>query len=900
LFDLKYQATGMGNHNRLISLFTVLAVLVTTAVPVMATATNTEITLHEGSDVTVSARANKIAFDLAGRIWIMSPDNPSATPLTGKIEYSQHPVFSPDASLIAYESILDGFHQIVVMRADGSESRQVTFGKYHHRTPDWSPASNSRLVMASDRGGDYGLWELDLESLALKQLTFLQGDEAEPAWNDDGSKLAFVRDAKRGSALHVYDPDSGTSVILTEDSQIRAPSWRPDSNVLTYVRQGDGSSQLRMLILSDPMITKPITRAETVHPAPARWIDRTNFLYAADGRIKRREFGMLQASEIPFEARIQVADDSYARRQMYFTDTGNQPVKGITGRSRTSQGTLIVAALGDLWEFDSADGGRQLLRQLTNDAFVDTHPAVSPDGTMLAFVSDRQGSLQIWLMDLASMRRRRLTGETGMAIHPSWNQESTSVAYLVANHPAATSLTVKRITIANRIVQVLAKNISTPLPTAWDETSGSFSISGSDEQNENIATATPPPAEPIPLTWRAFEPEGRLVIQAGRIFDGIGPGYLMAHEIVIQGNRIEEVRPWTDSPAAGQVIDARSNTVIPGLIDLSVQQAYASTERVGRAWLAYGVTTIRESVSDTAEAIERQESWRSGRRIGPRLLIALKLCNQDFQAAEKNHLTDLIGLATVTLIELCESLRGELLEHAISTAHDNNLPVASSTPFPGILLGLDEVQVTMGAGPADPSMTLNDIATVVGISGKTVVSRLAVDGLPGLSTRDRLTSQERYRRLFTAADRDWYANSWSQRVRSSQPAGGLNPRTASQSLFRAIATGARVATGSNAPVTPYGLGLHAELQLLAKLGLQPFQILKMASLDAARLIGAGEQLGSIRAGKLADLVIIDGDPLADISQAANIVITVANGRAYGLTELVSRGRRANSVGKFYN
>jgi imidazolonepropionase-like amidohydrolase len=119
-------------------------------------------------------------------------------------------------------------------------------------------------------------------------------------------------------------------------------------------------------------------------------------------------------------------------------------------------------------------------------------------------------------------------------------------------------------------------------------------------------------------------------------------------------------------------------------------------------------------------------------------------------------------------------------------------------------------------------------------------------------------------------------------------------------LFRAIATGARVATGSNAPATPYGLGLHAELHLLAEIGLQPFQILKMASLDAARLIGAGEQLGSIQAGKLADMVIIDGDPLADISQATNIVMTIANGRPYPLAELISPGSLPNSVGKFYN
>jgi Tol biopolymer transport system component len=898
LFNLKYRTTELGNPSALVNLAAAVVLYIASGTPVSVAASNAEINLYEGSDITLSARENKIAFNLAGRIWIMSPDNPLATPLTGKTEYSQHPAFSPDASLIAYESIVDGFHQIIVMRADGSEPRQVTFGSYHHRTPVWSPASEARLVMSSNRGGDYGLWLLDLESLALNQLTFLSGDETEPAWNDDGSKIAFVRDVKNRSGLYLYEPGSDASVILVEDDPIRAPSWRPGGGVLTYVRQSDDDSQLRMLILSDPIITKPITVTETVHPTPARWIDRANFFYAADGRIKRREFGMFEPSQVPFEARVQVADEPYARREVDFGDNGNRPVRGISGAVKTSQGTLIVSALGDLWEFVGADDDRRLLRQLTNDVFVDTHPAVSPDGSTLAFVSDRDGSLQIWLMDLTSMQRRRLTSETGMAIHPSWNQESSSIAYLVANHPAAAYLNAKRITIASGDVETLAENISNALPPVRDETSGPVSYPENEEQTKIPTTSTLPVVKSIPLTWREFAPAGRLTIQAGHIFDGIGPGYLSGHEIVIQGNRIEEVRPWIDSPSASEVIDAREYTVMPGFIDLAAQQSFASGEHLGRAWLAYGVTTIRESVSDIAEAVERQESWRSGRRIGPRMLMALKLCNQDFKDTATNNLAEIIGLADVALIELCASVKGELLGHAISTAHGDKLPVATSTPFPDILLGVDEIQV--GIGPADPSMAMNDIATVVGLSGKTMVSRLATAGLPGLSTRSSLTGQERYRRLFSAADRDWYANLWSRQLSSSNSAGNLNARAAGQSLFRAIAAGARVAAGSNAPLTPFGLGLHAELRLLADIGLQPFQILKMASLDAARLIGAGEQLGSIQKGKLADLVVIDGDPLADISQAENIVITIVNGRAYEQTELISRGSRPTSVGKFYN
>jgi len=833
-----------------------LAAVAGSVTPAISSPTTIDVIVNEGGNLSVSTPTDhdRMAIDLAGRIWVLDGEDKKAVALTPVTEYNRSPIFSPDGRWIAYESMRNGFLQIMLIEAGGGTPQQVTFGDYNHQSPTWSP-DGLGLAMSSDRAGNFNLWALDLGPLSLQQLTFGPGNDREPNWNADGRLLAFVRDEDSGSALLALEPGTEPEVLGREEGQIHAPAWRPGDGVLTYVRQHEGVSQLRMLILSEPPISKPISRGENVFRSPARWIDAQNFFYTADGHIKHRKFGLPMADEVPFEAHFRVGSEQYPVREYSFDDGANQSVNGVRGASYMADGRLIISALGDLWKLDT-DG--TLLRQLTNDPFVDSQPAMSPDGRTLAFISDRSGNAQIWLMDMESMGRRRLTSETGAVLHPVWNPTSDALGYLVASHPAATTLTLKNIDIDDRRIRVVAGDLANPAPPVWHDEDWSMP---SGEQTEAL-TVLPS----IPLTWRPFNPEGRFIIRAGRIFDGIGPDYLIDHEIVVRDNRIEEIRPWSSEDSNERVIDASGHTVIPGLIDLAVRQSFTSDESLGRTWLAFGITTIRETVTDRAEATERRESWRSGRRSGPRLYMTIRLCNEAGAAPNLPELDGMIvdaaAMNSVALIELCPTLSGASQQHLISSAHANGLPIATATPFPGIFLGANEVRLDTGNQQYGRLITRHnginygDVLSVAGKLNSTVVSRLGI--------------------------------------------AGRNRRAASASLFRAINQGTRVVVGSDAPFTPYGLGLHTELQLMAESGLQPFQILRMASLDAARVLGVGDDLGSIEAGKLADLIIIDGDPLKSIDDTANVVITVLNGRPYALNELLRPGSRAQSVGKFYN
>lgn len=863
---------------------------------------STEVWLREGANISVSATpaGDHFVFGLVGRVWTLDPVDGFATQLSEDDEWTRGPVLSPDGSLIAYETIRDGFHQIMVRDASGEMPRQITFGAVNHRSPSWSPAGPARpldehrLIMSSDRGGHYGIWEIDVDTLELQQLTFASSDEREPAWNADGTRIAYVTDTPAGSAIYAVKPGEQPQLLLKERARIRAPAWRPGGGLLTYVRQLKGENQLRMLILSQPTITKPISHGENAFPYPVYWFDRSRFLYTADGQIRRRSFGERNAEPVAFNARLELAPEPWSRRPLSLDEDDNQPVTGSNGRSVAADGRSVLATLGDLWEI-GPDGA--LIRQLTNDPYVDAQPALSPDGTKLAFVSDRGGSLQVWLTDLDTMRTRRLTREHGIALYPEWTEAGAAIEYAAAPHVAATKLVSRRIDVASGRIE-----------TAGDAAIGRDEVSPPEDDGHGDVV--------IPLTWRPFAVSGRRIIRAGRIFDGIGPGYLTGHEIVIDGDRITAVRPWTEDEDAGpddsddadvEIVDAREQTVIPGLIDMSIRQSRIADERLGRKYLAYGVTTIREAVTNPAEAIERRESWGSGRRMGPRLLMSSTPCADApdgfvvrpvlepavAQPAFRTRINAAIDRGSVS-IGVCRSLNAGTRVDVIATVHARGLSTMTGEVFPDVLLGADETRL-----PPPELAGYQDFATVTGALGTTVTSNLAATGLALLVHRGDLTTGWQYRQLFTRAEQEWHALGW--RLAETDPEElRIKNRALSRGLTAAVARGARVVAGSDAPLVPPGMGLHAELRLLTDAGLQPFQVLRMATDDAGRALGAADRLGIIRPGAIADLVIVDGDPLMDIRDAAHVSMTIAGGRAYTRSELSQSGNRPASVGNLYN
>jgi imidazolonepropionase-like amidohydrolase len=224
---------------------------------------------------------------------------------------------------------------------------------------------------------------------------------------------------------------------------------------------------------------------------------------------------------------------------------------------------------------------------------------------------------------------------------------------------------------------------------------------------------------------------------------------------------------------------------------------------------------------------------------------------------------------------------------AIEGAHRIGIPVSSHEIYPATLSGVDSVEHTgatsrRGYSPKQSSTgrAYEDVLQVIAKSQITITPTLALGGYQRLVAREGDLLSDPRTRLFPSWARDTM-------VPKTNVAAAGTPMA--YTTLRALHdAGARIVAGVDSPLVPYGLSLHGELEEYVRAGLSPYQALQTATTNVARLLHAHQDLGTIETGKLADLVIVDGDPLTDIKAARRVKIVIKNGERFDLATLVGR------------
>jgi imidazolonepropionase-like amidohydrolase len=410
---------------------------------------------------------------------------------------------------------------------------------------------------------------------------------------------------------------------------------------------------------------------------------------------------------------------------------------------------------------------------------------------------------------------------------------------------------------------------------------------------------------PVNLEWRRTPRSGALVVHASALFDGRSATLRRNVDIIIEGERIRAVQPHSAAAHTGTVIDAGGRTVMPGLIETHTHLSDDYGESLGRIWLSYGVLAVREPAGNPYRGVERREAIESGRRIGPRIFTTgytfdgPRIYYSGSMSIDGPQIERELGRARdlgFDVVKTYVRLPDVLQKRVIDLAHRQGVPVTSHELYPAVAFGADGVEHIRGTsrrGYSTKVSALNrsyrDVIEILGASGMTITPTVGIQGaFQWIAAQDSaLLGDRRFTTLFPS----WIVESARSSVESARrelPAREARVIPLGQTVRAVVDAGGRVIAGTDAPIIPFAISLHAELEAYVRGGLSPFEALQTATVNAAAALGASEDLGTIEAGRLADLVIVEGNPLRDIRAARAVRMVVRGGQAFTIDELLAR------------
>lgn len=683
------------------------------------------------------------------------------------------------------------------------------------------------------------LWKASLPNGKPKRLTNSFDIEAEPAFSPDGKSIAYVswNDETLGAVKTMDLNGRALKTLTNKPGRYRTPSFSPDGKTVVYRKEG-GNGHMGYSYANDP--------------------------------------GIYTVSSMGGEATFITLNGEYP---MYTAD-GN-------GVYLTSGGYVFGSVKK---AFKLYDLKKKKLSTLFNTSYT-TQFTPSPDNKWIAFS-------ELYKVYIAPMP------VVGQAIALSANTKMVPVAQVAKD--AGINLHWSKDgeklhwTLGNEYYSAAIKERFLHVEGAVD------SIPPIDTTGVKIE-----------LTVDTDRPKGTVIFTNGKIITMDGDKVIENGTVIVRDNKIEYVGEGgvaVKTPKHATTIDLQGKTLMPGLIDVHAHLgAFRGGVSPQKHWeyfanLAYGVTTTHDPSVNTEITFAQSEMVKAGKMVGPRIYSTgtiLYGADGDFKAVINSlddarsaiRRTKAYGAFSVKSYnqprreqrqQVVQAARemgirvvpegGSFFHHNLSMVADGHTSVEHNLPVAPLY---DDVIQFWSATNTSNSPTL--IVNYGGVNGefywyqKTNVWEK--DRLLTFTPRAIVDSRSRHRMMIPDEE---YEN------------GHI---LTSKSCTKLQNAGVNINLGAHGQLQ--GLGVHWELWLIKQGGMSNMQALRSATMNGAEYLGMESEIGSIEVGKLADLIVIDGDPLRDIHETENVTHTMINGRLYDAATMNQIGNHPDKRTKFY-
>ncbi|MEY8020428.1 amidohydrolase family protein [Muriicola sp. SD30] len=682
------------------------------------------------------------------------------------------------------------------------------------------------------------LWTKKLPNGAPKRLTKATDFEFEPSFSPDGKELVYVswNDENLG-AIHKISVNGGTSVKLTAEKGIyRTPAFSPSGQQITF-RKESGN----------------IDQGFTYDKKPGIYTMNAN-----GNNIKR----LISEGEYP-----QFSADG--ERILY--------QKGGTYFGNLTKTLMSV-------NLNGKDERTHIKSKYANRL------VPSPDNKWIAFTTLHKAYIAPLLLpgkeiDLDNKATlvpvSQIAKDAGINLH--WSSDSKTIHWTLGDNYFSNDI----------------KDRFTFLP-------------GSPEKVGKMDSV----GIKVGVIAEVDKPKGRIAFTNARIITMEDGEVIEVGTILVNGNRIESIGTSAEIAIPGntKVYDMAGKTIMPGIVDA---HAHIGGFRYGlstqKHWqlfanLAYGVTTAHDPSANTETIFAMSEMIKSGEMTGPRLYstgIILYGADGDFKATI-NSLEDARSAIRRTKAFGAQSVksynqpRREQRQQVMQAAREmgiNVVPEGGSTFYTNMTMIMDGhtgVEHNIPVAPVYKDVLELWKTSNTGYTPTLIVNYGGINGEFYFYEKDKVWENEKLLKYTPRALIDARSRYRMMIPDEEYKNGHILVSETAKALTDA---GVKVNLGAHGQLQ--GLGAHWELWMLQQGGMTNMEALEAATINGATYIGAGADIGSLKVGKMADLIVLEKNPLEDIRNTNSVSHTMVNGRLYDTTSMNEIGNTEKSRTQFW-